>query len=123
MKTINQTIERLANGTFRSQWQNTPDSTLKLNFDVLIAHFGLTDMGSFCLVHWQAKPKGLRRWGVYCRSADMYYAADEIVFDEGLTVRTLQMDERVIKTVPTAVLFFDGAIAELLNDQILVRRL
>lgn len=120
---MTQVIERLANATFRSQWQNIPDSTLKLNFDVLIDHFGLTDVGSFCLVHWQAKPKGLRRWGVYCRSADMYYAADEIVFDEGLTIQTLQMDERVVKTVPTAVLFFAHTWAKTLNDQILVIRL
>jgi hypothetical protein len=120
---MTQVIERLANATFRSQWQNIPDSTLKLNFDVLIDHFGLPDMGSFCLVHWQAKPKGLRRWGVYCRAADMYYAADEILFDEGLTVETLQMDERIVKTVPTAVLFFRDAIAEQVNEKILVRRL
>ncbi len=116
---MTQTIEKLANGTFRSQWQGVTDSTLKLNFDVLIEHFGLT--GEFCLVHWQAKPKGLRRWGVYCRAADMYYAADEILFDEGLTVETLQMDERIVKTVPTAVLCLRGAIAEQVNDRILVR--
>jgi hypothetical protein len=116
-----QTIEKLAESTFRCSW-NAPDSTLKLNFDVLIEHFGLT--GQFCLIHWQAKPKGLRRWGVYCSAEDTYFSTDydRLIFDKSLDVEALQVDEKVIKTVPTAVLCLRGTIAELSDGKVFVRR-
>ena len=115
-------IEKLAESTFRCSW-NAPDSILKLNFDVLIEHFKLT--GTFCLIHWQAKPKGLRRWGVYCSAQDSYFSTDYdlLIFDEGLKIEALQIDEKIIKTVPTAVLCLRDAIVELSDEKILVRRL
>lgn len=116
-----QKIEKLAESTFRCSW-NRPDSTLKLNFDVLIRHFNLS--GQFCLLHWQAKPHGLRRWGIYCSAEDSYFstACDRLIFDQGLLIKPLQVDERIIKSVPTAVLYFRDAVAEFSNEKIFVRR-
>lgn len=116
-----QKIEKLSDSTFRCSW-NMPDSTLKLNFDVLIQHFNL--MGQFCLMHWQAKPKGLRRWGIYCSAEDSYFSTDwdRIVFDRDLQIETLQVDEQIIKTVPTAVLCLRNTIAELSDQKIYVKR-
>jgi hypothetical protein len=113
---IIQTIERLAEGAFRCEWQDIPDSRLKLNFDVIIKHFDLS--GQFCLMHWQAKPKYLRRWGIYDSVSDRYHSMDhdKIRFSSGLTMQTLQLDESLVSTVPTAVIYYPGAKAILSDD-------
>lgn len=116
-----QTVERISEGVFVTSW-NCQESTLKLDFKFLVDHFNLT--GIFCLVHWQARPRGLRRWGIYCGERAAYFGIewDKLIFAENLIVEALQVDEKIYKTVPSAVLLFRGAIAELLDDKILVRR-
>ncbi|NJL43614.1 MAG: hypothetical protein HC935_10730 [Pseudanabaena sp. SU_2_4] len=55
---MNQVVEKLCTGTFLCNWYDGDrllDRPLKLNFDVLIEHFGLS--GDFTLLHWQARPK------------------------------------------------------------------
>ncbi|MEE3716276.1 hypothetical protein V2H45_05910 [Tumidithrix elongata RA019] len=101
-----QTITKLAESTFRCSWVGVENSTLKLNFDVLIDHFQLE--GKFCLVHWQAKPRNFRKWGVYCHSADAYFSVkfDKLIFEEGMTVKALQIPDKVTHTIPTAVLIY-----------------
>lgn len=100
-----QSIQKLSEATFRCEWEKVPDSRLKLNFDVIIQHFELK--GDFCLLHWQAKPKGLRRWGVYDSIEDKYHSCDwdKIRFSMPMQFRTLQVDETKVSTVPTAVIY------------------
>lgn len=111
-----QTIDRLAIAAFRCEWKEVPDSRLKLNFDVIIDHFKLT--GQFCLMHWQAKPKYLRRWGIYDSVSDRYHSLehDKIRFSEGIDMQTLQLDESLVSTVPTAVIYLPGFKAILSDD-------
>jgi hypothetical protein len=113
---IIQTIDRLAQAAFRCEWEDITDSRLKLNFDVIIKHFDLS--GQFCLMHWQAKPKFLRRWGIYDSVSDRYHSSehDQIRFSEGLSMQTLQLDEALVSTVPTAVIYYPGAKAILSDD-------
>jgi hypothetical protein len=117
-----QTIEKLAHATFRCSWEKVKNSTLKLNFDVLIAHYGLT--GSFCLLHWQARPKGLRQWGVYCSSTDSYYSVkyNRMAFEAGQQMEALQIDETVEHTVPTAVLHLMNTYVQPKGDLIFIKR-
>jgi hypothetical protein len=114
-----QTIDRLAIGAFRCEWKEVQDSTLKLRFDVIINHFELT--GQFCLMHWQAKPKYLRRWGIYDSVSDRYHSVeyDKIRFSEGIQMETLQLDESLVSSVPTAVIYLPGSKAILSDDRLL----
>jgi hypothetical protein len=104
-----QLITKLAPQTFRSIWQNhqgleLPDSRLKLSFAPLIEAFALS--GQFCLLHWQAKPKGLRRFGVYCSTSDSYTGIDHDRLKINASGEALQISEQQHKTVPTAVLLY-----------------
>jgi hypothetical protein len=85
-------------------YPHLPDFELKMNFDPIIERFQLT--GKFCLLHWQAKPFGLRRWGLYDAGIDQYFATTWDCIDIKCNAIPLQLDETIIKTVPTAVLYF-----------------
>jgi len=106
-----QTITKLTTQTFRSLWLDqrgieVPDSRIKLSFAPIIETFGLS--GSYCLLHWQAKPKGLRRFGVYCSTSDSYTAIDHdrLRINASGQSLALQINETLHKTVPTAVLYY-----------------
>ncbi|MEG4371637.1 hypothetical protein QUB29_19465 [Microcoleus sp. B4b_D2] len=83
------------------------DFNLQMNFNPIIERFRLR--GKFCLLHWQAKPFGERRWGVYDAGADSYSSIKYCELQLNVIPQLLQVDENVIKTVPTAVLFFPGS--------------
>jgi hypothetical protein len=106
-----QTITKLTAKTFRSLWLDqrgieVPDSRIKLSFAPITETFQLS--GSYCLLHWQAKPKGLRRFGVYCSTSDSYTAIDhdKLRINASGQSLTLQINETLHKTVPTAVLYY-----------------
>ncbi|WP_146136581.1 hypothetical protein, partial [Aphanothece hegewaldii] len=46
---------------FTLHWPDVPNSQLIIDFNPLIVFFGLT--GHFVLLHYQARPVGLRRFG------------------------------------------------------------
>lgn len=81
-----------------------PDFNLQMDFNPLIDRFRL--WGRFCILHWQAKPFGQRRWGVYDSGLDQYTSLKYCELEIKVVPRLLQLDEAIIKTVPTAVLFF-----------------
>ena len=80
------------------------DFLLEMNFNPLIDQFRLH--GNFCILHWQAKPKGERRWGVYDGGVDNYTSLKHDQLQLQVVPQLLQVDENIIKTVPTAVLVF-----------------
>ncbi|WP_055074414.1 hypothetical protein [Pseudanabaena sp. 'Roaring Creek'] len=116
-----QTIEKIAPSIFVSSW-NCQESALRLDFKFLVDYFKLT--GDFCLLHWQARPRGLRRWGLYCGNQDKYFGVDydRLIFAENLNIEALQVDEKIYKTVPSAVMCFRDAIAELSDEKIHIKR-
>lgn len=100
-------IEKTAPRQFDLSYPHLPDFRLKLNFSPIIDHFNLS--GEFCLLHWQAKPFGLRRWGIYNGGDDSYCSTEWQSLDvRAGKIMPLQVDENIIKTVPTAVLCFPG---------------
>lgn len=109
-----QSITRCAPATFLSTWMENDrqiDKSLKLNFDLIIEHFNLS--GHFCLLHWQARPKFLRRWGLYSSDVDSYYSCDydKLLFPDLCQIHLLQLNEREFTKVPTAVIHFPHALA------------
>lgn len=104
------TIQKLSDATFRISWEGIPNSSMKLNLSAVIEHFKLD--GNFCLLHWQAKPIGLRQWGIYDHASGEYFsrAFDQVNFGLDLSIQTLQIDEIKFPNVrPTAVLYFPSA--------------
>lgn len=97
-------IVETAKGRVKLTYPHLPDFELKMDFNPIIDRFRLS--GNFCLVHWQAKPFGLRRWGAYDAGKDKYYPFkwNEVLCST--PPRFLQVDEELVKSVPTAVLCF-----------------
>lgn len=83
------------------------DFLLEMNFNPFIDRFRLH--GQFCLLHWQAKPKNERRWGVYDGGMDNYTSLKYDELQLQVVPQLLQVDESVIETVPTAVLVFPNS--------------
>jgi hypothetical protein len=97
-------VAETVKGQVRLTYPHLPDFELKMDFNPIINKFRLA--GSFCLVHWQAKPFGLRRWGVYDGGKDKYYPFTWNGALCSTPPRFLQIDEELVKSVPTAVLLF-----------------
>lgn len=100
------TVECLR-GEVKLTYPHLPDFELKMNFTPIIREFQL--VGKFCLLHWQAKPFGLRRWGVYDAGADKYFATTWNCTDINCGGIPLQLDETIVTTVPTAVIYFKNS--------------
>lgn len=81
-----------------------PEFSLEMNFKPIIDWFRL--QGHFCLLHWQAKPFGQRRWGIYENGSGSYTSLKHRELNVEVTPQLLQVDENLIKTVPTAVMLF-----------------
>jgi len=83
------------------------NSVISLDFNPLINHVLNSDFKAnyYCLLHWQAKPKGLRQWGVFDSTTSGYYASREITFKTTTEPKTIQLDETKVKTLPTSVMF------------------
>jgi hypothetical protein len=75
-----------------------------MDFNPIINWFHLR--GAFCILHWQAKPFGQRRWGIYDAKEDRYFSLKYHELQLRVMPQLLQIDETLIKTVPTAVLYF-----------------
>jgi hypothetical protein len=98
-------IRKYGRFRFAVSYESIPEFILRLNFEPIITKFDLN--GSFTLLHWQAKPRGLRRWGAFCRQDEStsYKAFEEYTCNVPYQ-RGIQLDERLINTVPTAVILF-----------------
>lgn len=105
-----QIITQTAIAEFNLHWQGVNNSNLHLNFNPIISQYNLTD--TFCLLHWQAKPKYYRRWGIYYSPHDYYYSFDwdELSVNEKIIAKALQIDEAKFKTVPTAVILLRSTL-------------
>lgn len=108
------TITKLAQAKFKIITDNVPNSELVLDFNPIIQQFLLT--GNYLLIHWQARPKGHRQWGVYFSETDTYTSLSAIDFNHVLG-KTLQLDDKSALTVPTAVIVAQNARLILLDDR------
>lgn len=97
-----QKITPLGDRRFNIQWEGYPD--LEVSFNPLIARHNLE--GAFCLLHWQAAPRALRRWGIYDELSEGYYsfAAHECTIQ--VLGQLIECDERRLKSKPSAVLLY-----------------
>ncbi len=107
---MNQSIIKLNKAKFNISWSNRPEDKDKIivDFNSIINHFQLS--GKFQLLHWQAKPRGLRQWGLYDNQLDTYTSMKKIDL-RGKKCCGLQMDEEKIIYPPSAVILIQNEIS------------
>ncbi|WP_324281579.1 hypothetical protein VKI21_06865 [Cyanobacterium aponinum UTEX 3222] len=106
---MKQKIIKLNKGKFQISWEKIQGSEITLDFNPLIKHFQLE--GIYCLLHWQARPRNLRRWGIYDAVCDQYYGLDyDAVKINACEIKLLQIDESKTLFPPTAVLWLNGKL-------------
>lgn len=102
----------------RVKWSE--EEVLDLNFKPLYEAVGkhMHLIGQTAMVHWQARPKGKRRWGIFVRSdgrdRTYYYVADSVQL-EG-KVRTVQLNEANTDSLPSAVLLMENCKIHEISD-------
>jgi hypothetical protein len=111
---LKQKIRKLSDTRFQIIYRELPKFKLFVDFRPLIESLGLTE--DFCLVHWQARPRGERRWGIFDGKG---YRGFESYRSE-LPCEGMQLDERLQTTVPTAVLCYRNARLLVEGDEAIV---
>lgn len=111
----NHIITKTGQSQFNLKWEDVSDSTINLDFRPLQEKYNLR--GVYCLLHWQARPKGLRRFGVYESLKDNYLSVDsgDLIIAPYLKTGVLQIDEKIYTTLPTAVMIYEKCYLQQLN--------
>lgn len=102
------TVQRISKAKFKIFTPNVPNSELLLDFNPVINEFKL--LGNFYLIHWQARPKGHREWGIYHSATDTYRS--NVSFPSCFGKVEFAMLEDPAPTIPSAVLVFTGKMID-----------
>lgn len=109
---MEQKVFRTGKHQFTVTWEHKPSDRIKLDFTPIIKQFNLNNYKDCLLIHWQNRPKGLRRWGVFCLSQDQYYCTDyDKVTLPSTGCQLLQIPELQLRLPPSAVLCFPDCTA------------
>ena len=100
-----QTITKLEKGKFKVLTDGAIGELI-LDFKPLIKFFDLS--GNYQLIHFQATPKGHRRWGVYRSRDDNYLSCQGIQLTGNF--KTLLIPDNIAKTVPNAVIYTNAKL-------------
>jgi hypothetical protein len=102
---MKQVIRKLGERRFhifwRGDYKDVQNSNIELDFSPFLNTFGTEEPR--ILIHWQSRPKGLRRWGIYDLLNDEYYCSDYDKLFIHCIASPFQVDENRIRTIPTAV--------------------
>ena len=99
------TVHKISKAKFMVTTVDVPNGELQLDFNPVIEQFKLG--GDFYLIHWQARPKGYREYGIYTSVDDSYRSTDKIPTSYG-GMACLQLDDMTASTIPSAVIYFKG---------------
>ena len=111
------TITKISRAKFKVITDGVSNSELELDFNPLSEEFKLH--GDYLLIHWQAKPKGYRQWGIYSSMTDSYISVKAITLDRSLG-ETLQLDDQTANSVPSAVIKVRNARLVLIDDRAII---
>lgn len=98
-------IHRIDQAKFSLRWFGKGDP-LQMDFNPVINKYRLTN--EFVLLHWQAKPKFLRTWGIYDSKTDSYSCVSTNLVFPSCAVRLVDVNEAFVNTVPTAMILFNS---------------
>ena len=100
---MKQTIRKAAPGIILLFWVDNrgellPDSSITLNFNPIIKAANL--IKNFAICHYQARPKGLRKWGIFYEGN--YFSVETVHAD--IPYETVLLDESGLDFPPNAVI-------------------
>lgn len=107
------TIQKTGVAKFRVTTPGVTGNDLDLDFNPLIKEFNLS--GNYSLLHWQARPKGYRQWGIYSSKDDSYRSVAKLKINNA-TLCSLQLDDKTATTVPSAVFYTGEDKCNCIND-------
>ncbi len=110
-------ITKIQKAKFKVVTPGVTNSELELDFQPVIDEFNLE--GNFILIHWQARPKGHREWGIYSSRDDNYRSIAELKLNN-VWLKSLQLDDTTAKTIPSAVLYGDDDRITCINDRSII---
>ena len=110
-------ITKIQKAKFKVSTPGVTGSELELDFQPVIDQFKLE--GDFILIHWQARPKGHRQWGIYSSRDDSYRSTSELGINWA-NVKSLQLDDATAKTIPSAVLYVQEERITCINDRSII---
>ena len=110
-------ITKIQKAKFKVTTPGVTGSELELDFQPVIDEFNLE--GNFILIHWQARPKGHREWGIYSSRDDNYRSIAELKLNN-VWLKSLQLDDTTAKTIPSAVLYGDDDRITCINDRSII---
>lgn len=100
------TVQRISKAKFKIATPDVTGSELQLDFNPVIDEFKLK--GNYYLIHWQARPKGHREWGIYSSEFDSYTSMFKSPKAFG-SLECLMLDDPA-DTIPSAVVVFYGYV-------------
>lgn len=100
------TIQHIAHAKFKVITPRIENSELMLDFQPIIDKFKL--IGDFKLIHWQARPKGHREFGIYSSIDDSYRSTDNVDKAGYGSLQLLQLNDATANTIPSAVILHRG---------------
>lgn len=98
-------IVKVSDRKYSLRWFGQKDPLI-MDFNPIVSKYGL--FGNFVLLHWQAKPKFLRTWGLYDGGKDQYFVVNTDLILPERQALLVDVDEKLIATVPTAMILYDG---------------
>lgn len=110
-------------------WLNVPKSKIEMDFKPLITAFNMDDKRNWCFIHWQALPKGLRRWGIfYCNNEGntnyIPFDWDMLLCNSEVKLATIQIDEMAnAHTKPTAVILLENVSVIKQGEKVVISKL
>ena len=101
-------VQRISKAKFKISTLDVRDSSLELDFNPIIDQFKLT--GDFKLIHWQARPKGYREFGIYFSVDDSYKSTDNLSKPGYGSLLLLQLNDKSDNALPSAVICHRGTL-------------
>lgn len=98
-----QIIRKASSGIFTVFWIDNlgeviPNSLINLDFNPIIKSANL--IKDFAICHYQARPKGLRKWGIFYE--EDYFSVEKVT--SSIPYETIWLDELSLTLPPNAVL-------------------
>lgn len=121
---MNPRIIQLSKTRFQIDYPKSSHPVLTIDFDRVLSearkHF---PDDAIVLKHWQAKPIGLRRWGVFCFGVGTSYLSYwpeqmESFYGESLDIQVSEGDFQ-----PTAVIAYPRSVVEAEGDRLRIKQL
>lgn len=98
-------VQQISKAKFKIKTVDVAGSELLLDFNPVIEKFKL--VGDFYLIHWQARPKGHREWGIYSSKTDTYTSTVKPPHKSFGSIRWEMLDDPA-DTIPSAVIVYYG---------------